>query len=324
MNQRRKVNVYREIADFKGVKRPVLTTGTFDGVHLGHKRIIQRLSELALLSGGESVVLTFHPHPRFILYPDDHSLKLLSTLNEKIDLLEKAGVQHLIIHPFSREFSRLSSMDFIRNIIVNQIGTKKLVIGYNHHFGRNREGTFEHLKEYGPQYGFEVEEISAQDVDQVEVSSTKIRKALLDGDIATATSYLGREYSLQGMVVKGKELGRTLGYPTANIHIGDAHKLIPLDGIYAVKVELEGHMHRGMMSIGMNPTVNGKERTIEVNILNFEKDIYNKMIKISFVKRIRDEAKFAGLEELKQQLHKDKLETIRIFESGLAHGDLNL
>lgn len=293
----------------------MLTTGTFDGVHLGHLRIIERLSELAHASKGESVVLTFHPHPRLILYPDDGSLKLLSTLEEKISLLEAAGIQHLIIHPFSLEFSRLSSLDFVRNIIVGQIGTKKLVIGYNHHFGRNREGSFEHLKEFGPVYGFDVEEISARDVDQVEVSSTKIRNALLAGDVRTATAYLGREYSLQGIVVKGKQLGRTIGYPTANIEVGDSYKLIPADGIYAVRVDLEGSIYQGMMSIGMNPTVNGTMRTIEVNILNFEKDIYDKRVKICFVQRIRNEQKFAGLEELKKQLHRDKLETLRIFET---------
>jgi riboflavin kinase/FMN adenylyltransferase len=309
------LKVYRDIADFKDVTRPVLTTGTFDGVHLGHLRIIERLSELAHASKGESVVLTFHPHPRLILYPDDGSLKLLSTLEEKISLLEAAGIQHLIIHPFSLEFSRLSSLDFVRNIIVGQIGTKKLVIGYNHHFGRNREGSFEHLKEFGPVYGFDVEEISARDVDQVEVSSTKIRNALLAGDVRTATAYLGREYSLQGIVVKGKQLGRTIGYPTANIEVGDSYKLIPADGIYAVRVDLEGSIYQGMMSIGMNPTVNGTMRTIEVNILNFEKDIYDKRVKICFVQRIRNEQKFAGLEELKKQLHRDKLETLRIFET---------
>jgi riboflavin kinase/FMN adenylyltransferase len=309
------VKVYRDIADFKDVQRPVLTTGTFDGVHLGHLRIIERLEELAASINGESVVLTFHPHPRLILYPDDGTLKLLSTLEEKISLLEEAGVNHLIIHPFSKEFSRLSSLDFVRNVIVGQIGVKKLVLGYNHHFGRNREGSFEHLKEFGPVYGFDVEEIPAIDVDQVEVSSTKIRKALLAGDLATASAYLGRDYSLEGIVVKGKQLGRTLGYPTANIQVGDPCKLIPADGIYAVQVKYQDCLYKGMLSIGMNPTVNGTERTIEVNILNFEKELYGKQIKIYFVQRIRDEKKFAGLEELKQQLHKDKLETIRIFES---------
>ncbi|HEV7232238.1 MAG TPA: bifunctional riboflavin kinase/FAD synthetase [Bacteroidia bacterium] len=310
------MKVYTDVDSFKGIKAPVLTTGTFDGVHLGHRRIIHRLNELAAEIGGESTVLTFNPHPRLVLYPDDNSLRLLSTLDEKISLLEEAGVQHLIILPFTKEFSRLSSLDYVRNIIVNRIGTRKLVIGYNHHFGRNREGSFEHLKEFGPLYGFDVEEIPAQDVDQVEVSSTKIRKALLEGDLETASAYLGRPYSFSGTVVTGKKLGRTLGYPTANIRIGDPLKLVPADGIYAVQVQCEGKDWMGMMSIGMNPTVEGTERTIEVNILNFDKDIYETQIGIRFVKRIRDEIRFAGLEELKQQLHADREETLRIFKQG--------
>jgi riboflavin kinase/FMN adenylyltransferase len=290
-----------------------LTTGTFDGVHLGHKKIITRLQELARVEGGESVVLTFDPHPRMVLYPDDQSLRLLSTLEEKIDLLEKAGVGHLIVYPFTKAFSRLSSLDFVRNILVNQIHTRKLVIGYNHHFGRNREGSFEHLKEFGPVYGFDVEEIPAQDVDRVEVSSTKIRDALQVGDVDTANAYLGHLYSLQGTVVKGKQLGRTLGFPTANLDIGNLSKLIPSDGIYAVKTEWKGTFYAGMMSIGMNPTVAGKQRTIEVNILNFDKDIYGEQLRIHFVKRMRDEVKFNGLEELRKQLEKDKEQTLRIF-----------
>ncbi len=309
------MKVYRDIQEFKGVANPVLTTGTFDGVHLGHLKIIRRLGEIASsIEGGESVVLTFHPHPRMILYPDDDSLRLLSTLDEKINLLAEAGVQHLIIHPFTKAFSRLSSLDFVRNVIVNQIGTKKLVIGYNHHFGRNREGSFEHLREFGPVYGFDVEEIAARDVEQVEVSSTKIRKALQEGDVDTAKAYLGRAYSLEGKVVKGKQLGRTLGYPTANLEVEDALKLIPAEGIYAVRVFSEGLQGIGMMSIGRNPTVNDENvRTIEVNILNFEKDIYNEKIRVDFIKRLRDEVKFSSLEELKTQLSLDREETLRVF-----------
>lgn len=307
------MKVYQDISKFHGVECPVLTTGTFDGVHLGHLKIIRRLEELSLSAGGESVVLTFHPHPRMVLYPDDESLRLLSTLDEKISLLEAAGVQHLIIHPFSKEFSRLTSLEFVRNILVNKIGTRKLVIGYNHHFGRNREGSFEHLKEYGPLYGFDVEEIPAKDIDHIEISSTKIRNALLEGDVQTASAYLGHAYSLQGTVVRGRQLGRELGFPTANIHVSDAFKLIPGDGIYAVTVQVAGKDWKGMMSIGMNPTVNGKVRTLEVNILNFENDIYDQVIRVSFIKRLRDELKFSGLEQLKAQLYKDKEETLKVF-----------
>ncbi|MFI5150677.1 MAG: bifunctional riboflavin kinase/FAD synthetase [Bacteroidia bacterium] len=307
------MKIYREISSFRNVSKPVLTTGTFDGVHLGHKKIISRLQELAQTSGGESVVLTFDPHPRMILYPDDDGLRLLSTLDEKIDLLGKAGVQHLIICPFTKEFSRLSSLDFVRNILVNQIHTHKLVIGYNHHFGRNREGSFEHLKEFGPLYGFDVEEIPAQDVDHIEVSSTKIRAALQQGDVDTANAYLGHLYSLEGTVVKGRQLGRTLGFPTANLDTGNHFKLVPSDGIYAVLTEWKGTVYQGMMSIGMNPTVSGKQRTIEVNILNFDRNIYGEKLRISFVKRMRDEVKFDGLDALKRQLEKDKEQALRIF-----------
>jgi riboflavin kinase/FMN adenylyltransferase len=307
------VKIYTNCSEFRGVKKPVLTTGTFDGVHLGHLKIIHRMKELANFIGGETVVLTFHPHPRMILYPDDDGLRLLSTLEEKTALLLQAGINHLIVHPFSKEFSRLSSLDFVRNILVDQLGIQKLVIGYNHHFGRNREGSFEHLKEFGPVYGFEVEEIPAQDVDQVEVSSTKIRNALLSGDVHTATAYLGRYYSLEGKVVRGRQLGRELGFPTANIQVGNDRKLIPADGIYAVKVSCAGMDGIGMMSIGMNPTVEGKARTIEVNILNFEKDIYDQLIQVSFVKRLRDEIRFPGLEELKKQLFLDREETLKVF-----------
>jgi riboflavin kinase/FMN adenylyltransferase len=308
------VKVYTEISQFKGVPNPVLTTGTFDGVHLGHLKIIRRLKELAHAIQGESVVLTFHPHPRMILYPEDDSLRLLSTMEEKIGLLEAAGVQHLIIHPFSKEFSRLTSLDFVRNVIVNQIGTRKLVIGYNHHFGRNREGSFEHLRQFGPLYGFDVEEIAARDVDQVEVSSTKIRKALQEGDVDTARAYLGRPYSLEGKVIKGRQLGRTLGFPTANISVTDPHKLIPAEGIYAVRVTAGTFKGIGMMSIGKNPTVSkGGEQTIEVNILNFDQDIYGEIIRVDFIKRLRDEIKFAGLEELKAQLYKDRDTTLQVF-----------
>jgi len=308
------MKVYNDIAQFKGVDFPVVTSGTFDGVHVGHRKIIQRLKEIAGQNGGETVLLTFYPHPRMVLFPDDNELKLLSTQEEKIKLLEGQGVDHLIIYPFTKAFSRLSSVNFIRDILVNKIGTKKLVIGYNHHFGRNREGSFEHLQEYGPVYGFEVEEIPAQDIEHIEISSTKIRSALQNGDIKTANTFLGYNYTLAGTIVKGKQLGRTLGYPTANIEVADKYKLIPANGIYVVEVEYEGVKHKGMMSIGLNPTVNGTERTIEVNILDFEKDIYGEKLTIRFIDKIRNEEKFESLEKLKSQLGKDKEHTIKAFE----------
>jgi riboflavin kinase/FMN adenylyltransferase len=250
-----------------------------------------------------------------VLFPDDNELKLLNTLPEKIELLEKYGVDHLIVYPFTKEFSRLTSIEFVRNILVNSIQTKRLVIGYNHHFGRNREGSFEHLKEYGPLYGFEVEEIPAKDIDHIQISSTKIRNALLIGDVRTATAYLGHIYSLTGTVVKGKQLGRTIGYPTANLQVTDTYKLIPGDGVYAVKIKHKNVFYGGMLNIGNNPTVEGKGKSIEVNIFDFDKMIYGDEATIYFIERLRDEVKFNNLEELKEQLAKDKQDSMSKFNA---------
>lgn len=309
------MKVYTNIAEFKDVDNPIVTTGTFDGVHLGHQKIIHRLKNLAKTENGETVLLTFYPHPRMILFPDDNELKLLNTLPEKTKLLEKYGIDHLIIHPFTKEFSRLTSIEFVRNILVNSIHTKRLVIGYNHHFGRNREGSFEHLKEYGPLYGFEVEEIPAKDVDHIEISSTKIRNALLLGDVKTANAFLGHTYSITGNVIKGRQIGRTIGYPTANIEVNDAYKLVPADGIYAVKVMHQKSCYLGMLSIGNNPTVEGKGRSIEVNIFEFNKSIYEEKVTIQFIARLRNEVKFDNLETLKNQLVKDKENALLALEA---------
>lgn len=306
------MKVYTNIEDFEGIKNPVVTTGTFDGVHLGHQKIISRLKEAAKEQDGETVLLTFYPHPRMVLFPEDNELKLLNTQQEKIELLRQYGVDHLIIYPFSKEFSRLTSVEFVRNILVNKIKTKRLVIGYNHHFGRNREGSFEHLKEYGPLYGFEVEEIPAKDIEHIEISSTKIRKALQTGDVKTAATFLGHFYSLSGKVVEGLKLGRTMGYPTANIVVEDIYKLIPADGIYAVKVKHKDALYSGMLSIGNNPTVEGKGHSIEVNIFDFNKDIYGETVTIYFVERLREELRFNNLDELKVQLAKDEEKSLQI------------
>lgn len=300
------MKVYHSISDFQNVSRPILTTGTFDGVHFGHKIIIDRLKEIAKKQNGETVLLTFSPHPRMVLFPDDHQLQLINTMGEKIKLLEEAGIEHLIIHPFTKEFSRKTSMQFVRDIIVNQLNTHKLVIGYNHHFGRNREGSFEHLKEYAPLYGFEVEEISAQLIDDVSISSTKIRKALLSGDVSKASDYLGYNYSLQGQVTEGKQIGRSLGFPTANLKVADESKLIPKDGVYAVNVEIKGQVWKGMMNIGNNPSITSKNRSIEVHIFDFDTDIYDEDIIVRFIKRIREEISFDNLQALKNQLENDK------------------
>jgi riboflavin kinase/FMN adenylyltransferase len=313
------MKVYTNIDDFKGVKSPIVTTGTFDGVHLGHQKLISRLKDVAREENGETVLLTFSPHPRMVLFPDDNELKLLNSLPEKIELLEKYGVDHLIIYPFTKEFSRLTSIEFVRNILVNSIQTKRLVIGYNHHFGRNREGSFEHLKEYGPLYGFEVEEIPAKDIDHIQISSTKIRNALLIGDVKTATNYLGHEYTLTGTVVKGKQLGRTIGYPTANLLINDQYKLIPGDGVYAVKIKHNNNYYGGMLNIGNNPTVEGKGKSIEVNIFDFDKVIYGDEATIYFIERLRDEVKFKNLDDLKEQLAKDKKESLKLIDATILH-----
>ncbi len=306
------MKVYRSLEDLPQIKNAIVSQGTFDGVHAAHRVIISRLKELAKQYHGETVLMTFEPHPRMVLYPDDHGLHLLHTLDEKIAALEKEGVDHLVVIPFTREFSRLSSLQFIRDIIVNKIGTKVLVIGYNHRFGKNREGTFEHLKEYSSLYGFDVEEIPEQDVDHISVSSTRIRKALEDGDIPTANKYLGRHYTISGEVQHGNKLGRTIGYPTANIKPDHKDKLIPADGVYAVQVTVDGKRYNGMLNAGFRPTVDGKKHMIEVNMFDFDEDIYTKNITIHYVDKLREEMRFSGLDELKKQLEKDKLHALQI------------
>ncbi len=308
------MKIYYGLNEFGNVKNPVVTTGTFDGVHLGHRKIINRLKEISLKIGGETVILSFSPHPRLVLFPEDNNLKLLSSDSEKTKLLAEAGVAHLIIHPFTKEFSRLSSAEYVRDVLVNKIGTKKLVIGYNHQFGRNREGSFEHLKEFGFSYGFEVEEIPALDLDNVNISSTKIREALIRGDISTAARYLGYNYSITGKVVQSSKTGRTIGFPTANIVPCERLKMIPSDGVYAVEVFHKGAELKGMMNIGVKPTVTEQnKRTIEVHIFDFNKDIYDQELTVVFRKRLREEKKFSSLEGLKAQLEIDKTSALDSF-----------
>ncbi len=301
------MKVYRSLEEFNRLEYAVVTTGTFDGVHFGHQKIINRLEELAKQNQGESVIITFFPHPRLVLFPEDNDLKLINTLDEKIELLEKSGIDHLIIIPFTKEFSRLSSLEFIQQILVDKIGTKKLVIGYDHHFGKNREGSFEHLKHYSTEYGFDVEEIPEQDINDVAVSSTKIRNAILEGNVNIANKYLGYNFSLRGIVKKGDQIGRTLGFPTANISLAETYKIIPADGIYAVNVYLAERMLQGMLYIGDRPTVNGKSKVIEVNIFDFSSDVYDQLIKVEFLQYIRGDKYFKSLEELKDALVNDEI-----------------
>ena len=305
------MKIYHGLDDFTRLSSAVVTSGTFDGVHLGHQKILARLREVAAKNNGETVVITFWPHPRLVLHPEDESLKLLNTFEEKASLLKEQGIQHLVRIPFTKEFSQLTSEEFIQKILVDTIGTKKLVIGYDHRFGHNREGSFEQLKLNAPRYGFEVEEIPRQDVDHIGVSSSKIRKALEEGDIDAATHLLGRPYSLTGRVVMGDKLGRLLGYPTANIEIDTKFKLVPADGIYAATAQHEHDLYKGMLYIGNRPTVNGTKRNIEINLFDFNKDIYGESLSLNFYKLIRGDSKFHDLEALKVQLALDKVDALR-------------
>jgi riboflavin kinase/FMN adenylyltransferase len=300
------LKVFHSIDEFQKVKGAVVTTGTFDGVHVGHRKIINRLNEIARKNGGESVLLTFHPHPRMVLFPDDHGLELITTMDEKVHLLEEAGIQNLIIHPFTTKFSRTTSLEFIREILVEKIGTSILVIGYDHHFGRNREGSFEHLRESGPLYGFEVEEISVHDVDDVAVSSTKIRRALQEGHVETANKYLAHPFQLSGTVIHGDKLGRKIGFPTANIEVSEESKVVPANGVYACYVLLRGKKMKGMLNIGTRPTVDGESRRVEVHILDYDEGFYGDTITLEIMNRIRDEKKFDGIAELSARLAIDK------------------
>lgn len=293
--------------NFKTISCAVATTGTFDGVHLGHRKILNQLVAKAKKVGGESVLLTFSPHPRIVLQPDVE-LELLSSENEKISLLEKTGIDHLIIHPFTREFSRTQSLDFVREFLVNKIGVKHLVIGYDHHFGRNREGSFDHLKEFGPIYGFEVEEIAAFDIDQVNVSSTKIRNALAEGNVELANMYLGAPYSISGRVIKGNQIGRTIGFPTANIECDFMQKLLPADGVYAGKLHVNGHTYNAMANLGSRPTIGSKQRKLEVHCIGTDIHLYESEVRFELFKFLRGIEEFANLEALKKQLEVDKKE----------------
>ncbi len=309
------MKVYSSLQSFKNVDNPVLTTGTFDGVHIGHQKIISHLNEVAKSKNGESVLLTFHPHPRLVLFPDDSKLRLINTQVEKIKRLEEAGLQHLIICPFTKEFSRMGYVEYVREVLVNGVGVKHLVIGYDHQFGRNREGSYEQLEELAPIYDFELAEIPAQTIDDVKVSSTKIRNAIISGDMDTVTNYLGYRFHLSGMVTEGNKLGRQLGYPTANIALDDPHKIVPGDGVYAVKMRHDNSWYDAMLNIGKKPTVNNNgQSTIEVHAFNFNQEIYGHAIEIEFVSRMRDEQKFASKDELVQQLHSDKLYAINLLD----------
>ncbi|MCX2745244.1 bifunctional riboflavin kinase/FAD synthetase [Mangrovivirga sp. M17] len=300
------MKIYEGLTEFSPPDFPVVTSGTFDGVHKGHQKIIERIKTIADKNNGETVLITYWPHPRFVLNPDDDSLKLLNTFEEKAALLEEMGIDHLIKFTFDKKFSSQTSEEFIKNILIDGIKTKKLVIGYDHRFGKNREGSFEHLKENAGKYGFEVEEIPEQDVNNVAVSSTKIRKALDEGEVEVAREYLGKDYSITGFVGEGEKRGRELGFPTANITIPEKFKEIPANGVYGVHVQTRGKSYKGMMNIGVKPTFSGKQRSLEVHLFNFDDNIYGEKVTVYFDNFVRKEKKFNNTEELIKQLQKDK------------------
>ena len=300
------MRVYEGIEEFEKLTNAIVTAGTFDGVHIGHQKILERLTNIAAQTDGESVLLTFWPHPRLVLDPANATIELLTTFPEKVALLEKQGLDHLVKIPFTKSFAKTSSIDFIDKILVKAIGTRKLVIGHDHKFGHNREGSFEALKENAHLYGFTVEEIPRQDIEHIGVSSTRIRKSLRNGEIHVSNQYLGWEYCLSGKIVEGNRLGRTIGFPTANIEVNSPFKVIPSHGSYAVRVSLKSGHYKGMLNIGVRPTVSGEQQTIEVHIFDFNESIYGDDITINFVKLIRKETKFENLEALKFQLANDK------------------
>ncbi len=305
------MKIFHAFNDFASPKKTVITLGTFDGVHVGHKQIIDKLVKSAKLLGYESVILTFFPHPRMVLQGSTN-IKLLNTIEEKSDLLEKSGVDNLLIHPFDEAFSNLSAEDFVKNILVGVFNIQKIIIGYDHRFGKNRAANIDDLIFFGKKYNFEVEEISSQEIDDVAVSSTKIRNALLNGNILTANEYLGYHYFITGKVVHGKKNGKAIGFPTANIEIAENYKLIPQNGVYIVQSVIYEKLVFGMMNIGYNPTLNGEKQTIEVHFFDFDTDIYDQKISISILERIRSEKKFDSLEHLKLQLANDE-QTARNF-----------
>lgn len=305
------MTTFQSIADFQSQKPTVLTIGTFDGIHVGHKKILERLVDTQ--KGLQSVVLTFFPHPRMVLQKGG-DIKLIHTIKERTAFLEQTGIDSLIIQEFSKEFSRLTATEFVRDILVHKLNIKHIIIGYDHRFGRNRTANIDSLKEFGLIYDFTVEEISAQDINAVSVSSTKIRTALENGDLEMANKYLGVPFQINGVVHKGKGIGKTIGFPTANIYIEESYKIIPKNGVYIATAIIAGKTVLGMMNIGTNPTVNNNStQHIEIHLFNFNNDIYNQPIKVSILKRIRDEQKFENIQALKTQLAADKQEAIAFF-----------
>ena len=308
------LKIFNSIKSFNATKPTIVTIGTFDGVHLGHQKIVAQITKNADDLNCESLVLTFFPHPRMVLQ-ESTEMKQLNTLNEKIALLDNLGIDNLVVHPFDKEFSRLTAEEFVKKVLVDVFKIKKIIIGHDHRFGRNRTATIDDLINFGETYGFEVEQISAEEINEVSISSTKIRNALLEGNIELAANYLGYDYSLTGIIFKGRQLGRTIGYPTANITIEEDYKLIPNNGVYIAKSVLNGKTVFGMMNIGTRPTVDGTKQTIEINFFDFKQDLYGQKITISLLHRMRSEQKFESIDALKNQLGKDKKTALAFIEN---------
>lgn len=322
------MKIYKSLDDFKALDKAVVTIGTFDGIHIGHQKILATLQECADEIGGESVLLTFFPHPRLILHPEDDSLRLISDLHEKIEVLAESGLDHLIITPFTRDFSNQSPADYIREVLINKIGTKTLVVGYDHQFGKDRTGSMKDLIKHSQIFNFQVRQIPEQDINDIVVSSTKIREALIKGDIKTTNACLGYPFQMTGKVIRGQQLGRKIGFPTANLQILETHKLIPAYGIYAVRAQLvdlpeitTGHFHStknetpfyfGLGYIGNRPTVDGLGRSIEVHLFDFESDLYDRFIRVEFLHFIRYDEKFDSLEEMIEQMNRDRIKACEL------------
>lgn len=306
--------IRENLQDYNSTKPSVITIGTFDGVHIGHTKIINQLITISLKNNLTSILLSFFPHPKMVLQ-NDNELKLINTIQEKEGLLNSLNLDYLIIKEFTKEFSRLSALEFVRDILVNKLNAKHIIIGYDHHFGRNRTANIEQLKEFGELYDFKVTEILAQDIDDIAISSTKIRKALINGEIKLANKFLGYNFFFNGDVVHGNNIGKTISFPTANIKVDQPYKLIPKNGVYIVKTIIDNQTTFGMMNIGYNPTFNRKQKSIEIHFLNFNKNIYHKNLTIEMIMRIRNEIKFNSVEDLKKQLEQDKLSTLNYIKS---------
>jgi len=310
------LKIFNSIDDFYSAKKTIFTLGTFDGVHIGHRKILEKITQNVENEKLESLVLTFFPHPRMVLQ-DQSGVKLLNTISEKIELLEKIGIQNLVIHPFDEKFSKLSAEEFVKTVLVDQFHIQKIIIGHDHRFGRNRTANIDDLIAFGKQYDFEVEQISVQEIKEVSISSTKIRKALTEGNMALANDYLGYDYFLTGTILKGKQLGRTIGFPTANLKIAENHKLIPRNGAYIVKSILDNKTVFGMMNIGFNPTITAENLSIEVHYFGFDADLYHQEIRVSILKYLRPEQKFDSIALLKEQLKKDKKLSLSFIEKNI-------